>query len=276
MKYPTRSLLAALLVPADAAENIPWPPELPGGKASVVIEGKELLEPKVELKEGVTIARTPPRVTFRYDDCQTYPGKPWSVWGDGFVADGKYYSAVGDHLSPGGNAYVYEFDPESGKLRQLTDLRSVLNRPDGHYTPGKIHSSLGLGKDGWIYFSTHRGSTRVGLDPKNHFEGDWIMKVNPASGEAEIVAARPLAMQCLPTGILDQEHMVWYAGSADGLNESKPQFLAYDIGKNETIYSDGDLPCHDAVTLDRHDVLHPGRPRRLGKRRHSHRAIRYT
>ncbi len=245
MKTLTKSLCAALIAmlsSAVAAAEIPWPPELPGGKPSLVIEGEQLLKPKVELKEGVTIAKTPPRVEFHYYDCQTYEGKPWSVWGDGLVANGKYYSAVGDHLSPGGNAYVYEFNPESGILHKLTDLRSVLARPEGHYTPGKIHSALGMGQDGWIYFSTHRGSTKIALDPKNHFEGDWIMKVNPADGKAAVVAAQPLAMQCLPTGTLDAERMIWYAGSADGLNKKEPQFLAYDIRKGEILYTDGQGP----------------------------------
>lgn len=205
MKYLILPLLAATPL---SAEDVPWPPELPGGKQTVVIEGRQLLNPKVELKEDVAIAETPPRVKFLYYDCQTYAGKPWSVRGDGLVANGKYYSAVGDHLSPEGNAYVYEFDPDAGNLRKLRDLRSVLDRPDGHYTPGKFHSELGMGKDGWIFFSTHRGSTRVGLDPKSHFEGDWIMKVNPADGKAAVVAAQPLATQYLPTGIFDAERML--------------------------------------------------------------------
>ncbi len=274
MKYPTIPLLAALLLSAGAAEEIPWPPELPDGKTSVIIEGKQLLKPKVELKEGVTIAKTPPRVEFHYYDCQTYAGKPWSVWGDGFVANGKYYSAVGDHLSPEGNAYVYEFDPETDKLHKLTDLRSVLDRPDGHYTPSKIHSALGMGNDGWIYFSTHRGSTKVGLDPKNHFEGDWIMKVNPADGKAETVAAQPLAMQCLPTGILDSERMVWYAGSADGLNEKPPQFLAYDIAKGETLYTDGEGPYRAMIQSPSTGMMYfHGGPEPEGKGRSAEREL---
>ena len=274
MKYPTLPLLFAMLLPAGAAEEIPWPPELPGGKTSVIIGGKQLLEPKGDLKEGVTIAKTPPRVEFHYYDCQTYAGKPWSVWGDGIVANGKYYSAVGDHLSPEGNAYVYEFDPESRNLRKLTDLRSVLDRPDGHNTPGKIHSALGMGKDGWIYFSTHRGSTKVGLDPKNHFEGDWIMKVNPADGKAEVVAAQPLAMQCLPTGMLDGERMIWYAGSADGLNEMPPQFLAYDIAKAETVYSDGQGPYRAMLQSTSTGVMYfQGGPEPEGKSRSAEREL---
>jgi hypothetical protein len=228
--------------------EVPWPPELPGGKPTVVVESGELLEPITDLREGVVIAKTPPRVEFYYYDCQTYEGKPWSVWGDALFANGKYYSSVGDHRSPGGNAFVYEFDPASRKLRRLTDVRSVLGRPDGWYTPGKIHSSLGMGKDGWIYFSTHRGSTKVAMDPKNHYEGDWIMKVDPATGKSEVVSAAPLEMQCLPTGILDGGRMIWYAGTADGLNQKSPKFLAYDVESRKILHSDDHGP-HRAMIL---------------------------
>ena len=186
---------------SDGTEGALWPPALPEGKSVVVVEGERLLEAPVELREGVTVAETPPRVEFYYYDCQTYEGKPWSVWGDGIFADGIYYSAVGDHLSPEGNAFV--FDPEGDELRLLTDVRSVLERPEGWYTPGKIHSQLGMGKDGWIYFTTHRGSTRVAMDPANHFEGDSILRVHPDTGETEIVVENPLKMHCLPTGSLD-------------------------------------------------------------------------
>ena len=135
---------------AGTAEEVSWPPKLPGGKPYVTIKSKDLLKPLGELQRGVTIAKTPPTVEFHYYDCQTYEGKPWSVWGDGLAVGDKYYSPVGDHLSPMGNAFVYEYDAKSKQLKKLVDVRSVLKRPDGWYTPGKIHSQLGLGKDGWL------------------------------------------------------------------------------------------------------------------------------
>jgi hypothetical protein len=232
------------------ADEVLWPPKLPDGKTRVVIEGKALLQPTGELRDDVKIAKTPPRVECYYYDCQTRPGKPWSVWGDGMVMNGRYYSSLGDHLSPEGNAYVYEFDPEKDTLRRLSDLRAVLNRREGWYTPGKIHSALGAGKDGWIYFSTHRGSTKVGLNKENHFEGDWMMKVNPASGESQLVAAQPVPMHCLPTGILDGERMIWYGGTADGLNKEEPRFLAYDVSKNKVLYT-GERGPYRAMILSK-------------------------
>ncbi|MDF1852218.1 MAG: hypothetical protein P1U85_15365 [Verrucomicrobiales bacterium] len=250
------------------AEEVSWPPTLPNGKAFAVVEGAKLLSGVgAELREGVEIAKKAPRVTFHFYDCQTYEGKPWSVWGDGLAIGGKYYSAVGDHLSPEGNAWVYVFDPEKNVLTPLTNVRKILQRPDGHYTPGKIHSQLGMGKDGWIYFSTHRGSTRVALDPKNHFQGDSIFRVHPESGDAEIVAEIPLPMQCLPTGSLDGERMIWYAGSADGLNEKEPQFLAYDIEEGRILYRDDRGP-YRAMILARSTgklYFHGGKPGGKGR-----------
>lgn len=250
------------------AEEVNWPPTLPEGQRYVVIQGSALLEKGgVSLREGVSIAREAPRVTLHYYDCQTYEGKPWSVWGDGLASDGRYYSAVGDHLSPEGNAWVYSYDPVENQLKALTNVREILKKPSGHYTPGKIHSQLGMGKDGWIYFSTHRGSTRVGLDPKNHFKGDSLFRVHPESLVAEIVAEIPLPMQCLPTGSLDPERMIWYGGSADGLNEKEPQFLAYDIEGRKTLYKDDRGPYRAMIITRSTGLLyfHGGEPGKKGK-----------
>lgn len=276
------------VVPAWAEEKVSWPPELPEGKSFVRIEGGELLQPPAELRDGVAIAKTPPVVDFHYYDCQVYEGKPWSVWGDGLVTGGHYYSALGDHLSPEGNAIVYEFDVQTNQLKKLADVRQVLQRPEGWYTPGKIHSQIGLGRDGWLYYSTHRGSTRVADDPDNHFEGDWILRTHPESGETEIVVHAPLAMQSLPTGSLDGDRMIWYAGTADGLRKNAPQFLAYDIDKRETLYAGEDGPYRAMIVakstgkvyfhgekpsgngsrsaeanLFRFDPENPGKPQRL-------------
>jgi hypothetical protein len=169
------ALAAALLLfvaPAAAQKKpkpeseVTFPPKLPGGKEVVPDSSDEFLKPPASLKEGVAIAKTAPAVDFLYYPGQTYPGKPWSNWGDSLAAGGKYYASIGDHLAPEGNAFVYEYDPEKKKLRQLVDLPKVLNLPAGHYSPGKIHGRLDLGEDGALYFSTHRGSPRVTTGPR--------------------------------------------------------------------------------------------------------------
>ena len=153
--------------PAVGTDPDTFPPRLPGNQEMVTDTSAEFLKPPATLKADVAIARTPPSIDFLYYPGQTYPGRPWSAWGDGLATRGKYYSSIGDHRAIGtkdygphgtGPALVFEYDSESRRLRLLTDISRALALPAGHYTPGKIHSRLDLGRDGRLYFSTHRGS----------------------------------------------------------------------------------------------------------------------
>ncbi|MEM7011536.1 MAG: hypothetical protein AAF585_08650 [Verrucomicrobiota bacterium] len=221
-----------------------WPPE-PG---VVTIESDELLKPHSTLREGVVIAQTAPLVDFVYYDCQTYePNGVWSCWGDGLAVGDVYYSAIGDHGRLEGNAFLYGYDSKTKNLQLLTDVSSVIKRPAGHYTPGKIHSRIDLGSDGWLYYSTHRGSTKVGLNPDAQYEGDWILRHHPEKAETEVVAHNPLPKQCLPASVLDPDRLIFYAGTADGLNEKPPQFLAYDLKKRRVLFSSPDGPSRAMV-----------------------------
>jgi hypothetical protein len=131
-----------------------------------------------------------------------------------------------------------------------------------------------MGKDGWIYFSTHRGSTKVGLDPKNDFEGDWIIKVDPGSGATEVVAAQPLPMQCLPTGMLDGERMIWYAGTADGLNKKGPQFLAHDVEGGKLLHAGNNGPYRAMILSKSTGMMYfHGGPLPEGKKRSGEREL---
>ena len=229
-------LLAEWILASRA--DLSWPPTTFDKPASRDL----LLQPTETLRKDIAIAKTPPKVSFHYYNCQTYEPGPgvWSVWGDGLAVSNKYYSAVGDHSSPGGNAFVYEYDSTTQKLRKLLDLRSILKQPAGQYTPGKIHSRLDLGQDGWLYFSTHRGSTKIAFKPEAKYRGDWILRHHLASGKTEVVAHAPLPMQCLPASVTDPERLIFYAGTADGLNEAPPKFLAYDLQNRRVLFS------HDA------------------------------
>jgi hypothetical protein len=121
-------------------------------------------------------------------------------------------------------------------------VKQLLQLPAGHYTPGKIHSRIDLGSDGWLYCSTHRGSTRITTD-ENHYRGDWIIRCRPADGKAEIVTQAPVPKHCIPCSVLDPQRLIFYGGTAPG-SESDPlgvQFFAYDIkaGKVRITASDG-------------------------------------
>jgi hypothetical protein len=110
--------------------------------------------------------------------------------------------------------------------------------PDGHYSPGKIHSRLDLGDDGWLYFSTHRGSTKVTTD-QYHYKGDWIVRVQPESGKSEVVAQGPVPKHCIPCSVLDPKRLIFYGGTAPGTGgeDEGIQFFAYDVRAKKVLYA---------------------------------------
>src|SRR5262245_44591019 len=111
---PLALLLALLPSEAQAQrkakEKAPdFPPKLPGGKDVVTVHSPALLEAPAGIAKDVVIAKAPPEISFLYFPGQDYAGKPWSVWGESLFAGGKYYAAIGDHLAPQGNAFVYVY-----------------------------------------------------------------------------------------------------------------------------------------------------------------------
>lgn len=226
-----------------AKVELKFPPTLPDGKTVVTDTSEEFLKPTTQLKDGVAIAKTPPTIDFLYYPGQTYPGKLWSNWGDSVAVGGKYYAPVGDHDAPAGNAYVYEYDPDKKTCRIICETKKVLNMPEGHYAPGKIHGRVDMGSDGWIYFSTHRGSTTVTTD-KYHYLGDWIIRCDPATGKAEAVVQGPVPKHCIPCSVLDPDRLIFYGGTAAGTGGEADaiQFFAYDCKNRKLLYAGPDGP----------------------------------
>lgn len=236
-------LCCALASFAHAAEPT-YPPTLPSGKSVVTDKSDDFIQAPATLKAGVKMAKTTPTVDFAWFPGQDYAGKPWSNWGDSLAVGDKYYASVGDHLAPAGNAFVYEYDPQAKTFRQLLDLKKLLNLPEGHYAPGKIHSRLDMGSDGWIYCSTHRGSTKVTTD-QYHYKGDWIVRIDPKSGKSEVVVQAPVPKHCIPTSVLDPERLIYYGGTAPGV-ESDPlgiQFFAYDCKNKKLLFAGPNGPA---------------------------------
>lgn len=248
------SVLAfATIVRAQAGGEPTYPPRLPDGKQIVSDRSDEFLQPPTTLKDDVAIAKTPPTVEFLYYPGQDYPGKPWSNWGDSLVANGKYYSAIGDHLAIAGKGdgthgtgtgFVFEYDPKTRSVRLLADLANILKMPAGQYTPGKVHSRIDRGRDGWLYYATHRGSPRATTD-EFHYRGDWIFRTHPASRKTEVVAHGPVPKHSIPTSVLDPERMIFYGGTAAAIDRQDEgiRFFAYDIKNKKLLYSGPDGPA---------------------------------
>ncbi len=222
--------------------EVSYPPRLPDGISVVTVTSNELIEPPSSLNE-TAVAKTAPVIDFLYYPGQTYKGNPWSNWGDGVAVDGMYYSSIGDHKAPEGNAFIYEYDSKIKTLRCIVDIRKVLNLPEGHYTPGKIHGRLDMGADGCLYFSTHRGSTRVTTD-QYHYKGDWILRHHPQSDQTQIVAHGPVGQQCIPCSVLDPERLIFYGGTVAGdIKDKRNMFFAYDIRSEKLLYSSYNGPA---------------------------------
>jgi len=229
-----------------------FPPSLSNGKERHTATTVDFLLPPPTLRKDVAVATTAPTVDFLYYPGQTYEGKPWSNWGDSLAVGGKYYASIGDHLAVGGKGdgthagtgLVFEYDPDKKTFRPLADVAKLLDLPKGHYVPGKIHSRLDLGGDGWLYFATHRGSTTVTAD-KNHYEGDWILRCDPRSGKSEVVVRAPVPKHCIPTSVLDPDRMIFYGGTAPGTDAADKgiRFFAYDVKNKKLLYSGPDGPA---------------------------------
>jgi hypothetical protein len=229
---------AASLAEAENADvELPaLPPTMPGGKTVATFSSPDLLEPPASMR-NVSVARTPPVVDFLYYPGQDYEGKPWSNWGDGVATPGKYYSAIGDHRAPDGNAFVYEYDTAKKTLKKIVDLQELLEVPEGQYSPGKIHSRIDMGSDGWLYFSTHRGSTRVTTDEYG-YKGDWIIRYNPETSTSDVVVRGPIGKHCIPCSVLDPDRLIFYGGTTAGDRADKRNlFFAYDVANSRLLYS---------------------------------------
>ena len=236
-------LSSAASAQAQVRYPLPYPPKLPGGEKVVIDQSEEFLKPGPNLLDGVKIAKTSPKITFMYYPGQDYPGNPWCFRAVGIVEGDKYYSALCDHLAPGGTAYLYEFDAAKNEFRLLLNTTKFLRDsgqipPDAKYSPAEIQTRIDKGSDGWLYYGTTRGSTRATTDA-NGFRGEWVLRTNPETAETEVVSAFPVAKHCILASVLDPDRMVFYGGTASGNPKEKDvRFFAVDAKTGKLMKED--------------------------------------
>jgi hypothetical protein len=247
---PAKKKAAPAAKPKPAAKptylqmtDVPYPPVLRGDKPIVTDNSPDFLKRPPTISSEVDVAKTPPTIDFGFYPGQNWPGNPWSNWGDSLAVGDKYYASIGDHLWPGGNAYLYEYDPAAKTFRKIFEVKETLKVPEGQYTPGKVHSRLDMGRDGKIYFSTHRGAPKAAADAYG-YKGDCIFRCDPKTGTTEIVVEGAVPKHSIPTSVLDPERLIFYGGTAQGMDSKIDgvQFLAYDCANKKMLQTNADGP----------------------------------
>lgn len=168
-----------------------------------------------------------------------YEGDPWSQWGQGYAApDGRFFSAIGDHLGVDGNSYLYEYDPEARQLLPIGDVLAYVDHVPGTFGYGKVHSQMVPGPCGELYFSTYWGTYR-GMAFEGNYTGDLIFRLDPLG--------RAMAALDVPVEFHGQASLGSHPGSGLIYGEAidpilknedidRGPFFAYDVVAEETVF----------------------------------------
>jgi hypothetical protein len=174
-----------------------------------------------------------------------YDEELWSQWGQGIVLDdGRFYSAIGDHVAVDGNSFVYEYDPATNTLATVGDVLSYIDHVPGTWGYGKIHSQMVPGPCGEIYFSTYWGSFRD-ITFEGDYTGDVLFRLDPFGRTlqplgvpVEFYGQASLAAH-VPGGLIYGEAVDPVPMSDDV--ETGP-FFVYDVIDEQVVYTGPDEP----------------------------------
>lgn len=191
----------------------------------------------------------------------------WSQWGQGVVAaDGRHFSAVGDHLGRDGNSWFFVYDPERRELTRFADVLSLVPHQQGAWGYGKVHAQMGLDGCGTVWATTYWGSRR-NLRYGNGYEGDRLISIRP---DGETIADHgPIAGRYgMPTLTIAPGGRMLVASGVDPEKEGGV-LVVYDTISGEVRYLVDD-PRQDgfralAVDPDTGGVLYSVGDRRLAQ-----------
>ena len=180
-------------------------------------------------------------------------GKPWTTWGQGLaLADGRFFSAVGDHFGAEGNSYVYEFDANSGQLTLIGDVNSLAGPHSWGF--GKVHGHMVGGPCGEIYFSTYWGDKPEG-EALEAFEGDVLFRIDPTARTIGPLGI-PVPGYGVPSLTGSSALGLLYGEGVDPAIEPKDgPFFAYDMQSQTTVFESDVADSHQgfrniAVDID--------------------------
>ena len=165
-------------------------------------------------------------------------GNPWSQWGSGVVLpDGRFVSAVGDHLGRDGTSWIYEYDPDTRTLTRTTEVSEALGHAEGDWGYGKVHAPLLLSECGDVIGATYWG-TRRDLELGGSYNGDQFFRYDPNTREIEPMGV-PVEGYGLPSIALSPDKQWIFAEAVDP--ESEPDagvFVVADATTGEVVSID--------------------------------------
>lgn len=224
------------------ATATPAPSGSPGGagcptSAPAPVEGPSATLRPIGEADGVTVGAA------------VYPlpegeGNPWSQWGQGVVLpDGRFVSALGDHLGRDGNSWFYEFDPATNTLTRTTDVAAALGHEPGDWGYGKVHAPMVLGPCDEVITATYWG-TRTDLDVGGSYQGDHLLRYDPATHEVASLGV-PLAGFGVPSLAISPDRR-WIFGEAvdpaSPTEDDRGAFFVADATTGEVTHRDDSSP----------------------------------
>lgn len=200
--------------------------------------------PSVEL---VTLAdgAAGPRVRAAVYPRPDYAGNPWSQWGQGVVlADGRFLSAIGDHVGRDGNSFLYEFDPTVGRLTRIGDIASLAGHQPGDWGYGKVHAQMVAGPCGEVYAASYWG-TRNDLVVGGSYHGDVLLRLDPERRTSESLGP-VLEGHGVPSMAAWAEGGLLYAEAADPerFDPQRGAFVVIDMATGEQVFATPDEEDH--------------------------------
>ncbi|MGH3650821.1 MAG: hypothetical protein ACRDU9_08950, partial [Acidimicrobiia bacterium] len=175
-----------------------------------------------------------------------YPAELWSQWGQGIaLADGRFISAIGDHMGVDGNSFIYEYDPDAGTLSMVGDVLSYIDHTPGSWGYGKIHAQMVPGSCGEVYFSTYWGTSND-LRYGGSYSGDYLFRLDP-DGRTMTRLDVPVELHGTPSLASSPEHGLVYGEAIDPASQDADiddgPFYVYDTSSEEVVFT-GDPLVH--------------------------------
>lgn len=172
-----------------------------------------------------------PRVDLVEYPLPDHEGAPWSQWGQGIVLpDGRLLSAVGDQRGADGQSYLYEYDPEAGRLTRFAEVAKAAEAAGHDAGYGKVHGAMvAMGCDVWL--STFWGKRDRARQPD--FEGDVLLRLDTETRELE-AAGVPVPGHGVPSLAGDPDAGLLYGEAVDPATDPDGgDFFAFDVATGQ-------------------------------------------